>query len=188
MSNLEEYYQNYLLSSFGKIEMTKLAKLTGKSHDVFTKNLLLDDRLDNETKLWGKIKPLLRDYENEDNGCIAIDDSLLHKPHTKVNDTVCWHFDHVSGRSAKGIMMLNFHYTDDSGISIPLGYEIVTKTEERWSKKRKKLIKKSMFTKNEIMKDKLRILHFNNEVKYKYILMDKWFTTSDKSLNKLNTN
>ena len=179
MSNLEEYYQNYLLGSFGKIEMTKLAKLTGKSHDVFTKNLLLDDRLDNETKLWGKIKPLLRDYENEDNGCIAIDDSLLHKPHTKVNDTVCWHFDHVSGRSAKGIMMLNFHYTDDSGISIPLGYEIVTKTEERWSKKRKKLIKKSMFTKNEIMKDKLRILHFNNEVKYKYILMDKWFTTSD---------
>ena len=70
MSNLEEYYQNYLLGSFGKIEMTKLAKLTGKSHDVFTKNLLLDDRLDNETKLWGKIKPLLRDYENEDNGCL----------------------------------------------------------------------------------------------------------------------
>ena len=147
--------------------MTKLAKLTGKSHDVFTKNLLLDNRLDNETKLWGKIKPLLRDYENEDNGCIAIDDSLLHKPHTKVNDTVCWHFDHVSGRSAKGIMMLNFHYTDDSGISIPLGYEIITKTEEKWSKKRKKLIKKSMFTKNEIMKDKLRILHFKNGVKYK---------------------
>ena len=117
MSNLEEYYQNYLLSSFGKIEMTKLAKLTGKSHDVFTKNLLLDDRLDNETKLWGKIKPLLRDYENEDNGCIAIDDSLLHKPHTKVNDTVCWHFDHVSGRNAKGIMMLNFHYTDDKSLN-----------------------------------------------------------------------
>jgi hypothetical protein len=70
MNSLEEYYQNYLLSSFEKIEMTKLAKLTGKSHDVFTKNLLLDDHLDNETKLWGKIKPLLRDYENEDNGCI----------------------------------------------------------------------------------------------------------------------
>ena len=46
MSSLEEYYQNYLLGSFGKIEMTKLAKLTGKSHDVFTKNLLLDNRLD----------------------------------------------------------------------------------------------------------------------------------------------
>jgi len=178
MSSLEEYYQDFLLSSFGKIEMTKLAKLTGKSHDVFTKNLLLNDSLDDESKLWGKIKSFLRDYENEDNGCIIIDDSLLHKPHTKVNDTVCWHFDHVSGKSVKGIMMLNFQYTDNSGISIPLGYEIITKTENNWSEEHQKFIKKSMFTKNEIMQDKLKILHFCNEVKYKYILMDKWFTTS----------
>ncbi len=70
--------------------MTKLAKLTGESHDVFTKNLLLDDSFDDETKLWKTIKSFLRDYENEDNGCIIIDDSLLHKPHTKVNNTVCW--------------------------------------------------------------------------------------------------
>ncbi len=76
-------------------------------------------------------------------------------------------------------MMLNFHYTDNSGISISLGYEIITKTEDKWSEEYQKFIKKSMFTKNEIMKDKLPILYFNNEVKYKYILMDKWFTTSD---------
>ncbi len=87
--------QDYALSSFEKIEMTKLAKLTGESHDVFTKNLLLDDSFDDETKLWKTIKSFLRDYENEDNGCIIIDDSLLHKPHTKVNNTVCWHYDHV---------------------------------------------------------------------------------------------
>ena len=177
MSSLEEYYQNYTLSSFGKIEMTKLAILTGKSHDIFTKNLLLNDDLDDETKLWKKIKPFLRDYENEDNGCIIIDDSLLHKPHTKVNDVVCWHYDHVSQRMAKGIMMLNFHYTDDTDISIPLGYEIITKTEDVWSEQYQKYVKKSMFTKNEIMRDKLEILHFNNKVKYKYILFDKWFSS-----------
>ena len=124
-----------------------------------------------------KIKPFLRDYENEDNGCIIIDDSLLHKPHTKVNDVVCWHYDHVSQRMAKGIMMLNFHYTDDTDISIPLGYEIITKTEDVWSEQYQKYVKKSMFTKNEIMRDKLEILHFNNKVKYKYILFDKWFSS-----------
>ena len=164
MCNLEEYYQDFMLSSFGKIEMTKLSQLTGKSHDVFTKNLLLDDSLDDDTKLWQTIKPFLRNYENEKDGCIIIDDSLLHKPHTKVNDTVCWHFDHVSGKSVKGIMMLNFQYTDNSGISIPLGYEIITKTENKWTEEYQKNIKKSKFTKNEIMQDKLRILHFNNEL------------------------
>ncbi len=77
MSSLQEYYQDYALSSFGKMKMTKLAKLTGKSHDIFTKNLLLDESLDDETKLWEKIKPFLRNYENEDNGCIIINDTVV---------------------------------------------------------------------------------------------------------------
>ena len=162
MSDLGEYYQDFMLSSFGKIEMTKLSKITGKSHDVFTKNLLLNNTLDDDKKLWQTIKPFLRDYENENDGCLIIDDSLLHKPYSKTNDIVCWHYDHVSGKTVKGIMMLNFHYTDNSGISIPLGYEIITKTEDVWSEEYQKFIKKSMFTKNEIMQDKLQILHFNN--------------------------
>ena len=37
--------------------------------------------------------------------------------------------------------MLNFHYTDATGISIPLGYEIITKTEEKWSKEYQKYIR-----------------------------------------------
>ena len=104
---------------------------------------------------------------------------LMHKPWTKTNDIVCWHYDHVSQRMAKGILMLNFHYTDNRGISIPLGYEIITKTEDVWSEKHQKYVKKSLFTKNEIMRDKLHILHYNNEVKYKYILFDKWFASID---------
>jgi len=81
------------------------------------------------------VKAFLRNYENENSGCILVDDCLLHKPHTKVNnDVVCWHYDHVSQKMAKGILMLNFHYTDDSGISIPLGYEIITKTENKYNK------------------------------------------------------
>jgi hypothetical protein len=179
MSNLSSIYQDFLISSYGKIEATKFAKVLGKgfSHDRFTKQLLLDRDLDDDVKLWKTIKSFLRDYENEESGCIIIDDSLLHKPHTKVNDTVCWHFDHVSKKMQKGILMLNFHYTDDSEISIPLGYEVITKTEDVWSNQHQKFVKKSMFTKNEIMRDKLEILHFTNKVKYKYILFDKWFSS-----------
>ena len=176
MQKLQEIYINFTISSFEKIEMTKLSKLTGKSHDIFTKGLLLKDSLDDDEKLWKSIKPFLRDYENKDSGCIIIDDMLMHKPCTKVNDVVCWHYDHVSQKMAKGILMLNFHYTDTTGISIPLGYEIITKSENKWSDEYQKYIKKSLFTKNEIMQDKLEILH-NNEVKYKYILFDKCFSS-----------
>ena len=180
MSSLSSIYQDFLISSYGKIEVTKFSKVLGKgfSHDRFTKQLLLDGNLDDDTKLWKSIKSLLRYYENNNSGCILIDDSLLDKKYTKANnDVVCWHYDHVEHKMAKGILMLNFHYTDDTGISIPLGYEIITKTEEVWSDKYQKNMKKSKFTKNEIMRDKLNILHFNNKVKYKYILFDKWFTS-----------
>jgi len=177
MQKLQDIYINFTISSFEKIEMTKLSKLTGRSHDIFTKHLLLNDLIDDERRLWKSIKPLLRDYENEESGCIVIDDMLMHKPWTKANDIVCWHYDHVLQKMQKGILMLNFHYTDASGISIPLAYEIITKTEDVWSEKHQKYIKKSLFTKNEIMQDKLEILHNHNEVKYRYILFDKWFAS-----------
>ena len=178
MQKLQDIYIDFTISSFEKIEMTKLSKLTDKSHDTFTKHLLLNSSLDDDKRLWKSIKPFLRDYENEDSGCIIIDDMLMHKPWTKVNDIVCWHYDHVSQSMQKGILMLNFHYTDDTGISIPLGYEIITKTEDKWSDEYQKNVKKSLFSKNEIMQDKLYILHYNNEVKYKYILFDKWFAST----------
>ena len=35
---------------------------TGKSHDVFTKHLLLNSSLDDDKRLWKSIKPFLREY------------------------------------------------------------------------------------------------------------------------------
>ena len=116
MQQLQDMYINFTISSFEKIEMTKLSKLTGKSHDIFTKHLLLNDFFDDEKRLWKSIKPFLRDYENENSGCIVVDDMLMHKPWTKANDIVCWHYDHVSQKMQKGILMLNFHYTDATPI------------------------------------------------------------------------
>ena len=179
MESYAEIYINFVLSSFGKIEMTKLSTiLNGQySHDIFTKKLLLNDEIETDKALWNKVKPILREYENETDGCLIIDDSILAKPHTKVSDMVCWHYDHTISRSRKGILMLNFHYTDSSGISLPVGYEIVTKTEDFYDKKKKKWVKKSKLTKNEIMRDKLEILNYHNELKYRYILFDKWFAS-----------
>ena len=57
MEKLQDIYINFAFSSFGKIGMTKLLKLTGSSHDVFTKHLLLNSSLDDDKRLWGSIKP-----------------------------------------------------------------------------------------------------------------------------------
>ena len=181
MKALSEYYINFLISSFGKIEMTKLSQILGDNytHDIFTKKLLLNDEIETDKELWRQVKAILRNYENEKDGCLIIDDILLSKPYSKMNEVIYWHYDHTIHRNAKGVMMLNFHYTDASGISLPVGYEIVTKTEDVYDTKKKKTVKKSMFTKNEIMRDKLEILNFHNELKYRYVLFDKWFSSID---------
>ena len=131
MKNLIDIYVNFLISSFGKIEMTKLSEILDGlySHDV-------------DKELWLRVKAMIRKYENEKDGCILIDDSVLHKPYTKENDIVAWHYDHSSGKCVKGICMLNFHYTNAEGISIPLEYEIISKTEEYFDEKTGKTKKK----------------------------------------------
>jgi len=78
MQQLQDIYINFTLSLFEKIEMTKLSKLTDKSHDIFTKNLLLNSSLDDDKRLWESIKLFLRDYENEESGCIVVDDMFIH--------------------------------------------------------------------------------------------------------------
>jgi hypothetical protein len=70
MQKSQDTYINFLLISFSKIEMTKLSKPTSKSHDQFTKHLLLNDK-----KLWVSIKQFLKEYENCENGCIVVDGS-----------------------------------------------------------------------------------------------------------------
>ena len=50
MKPLSEIYVNFLLSSFGKIEMTKLSQISEENytHDIFTKKLLLNDEIETD--------------------------------------------------------------------------------------------------------------------------------------------
>ena len=61
MDKLVSQYQDFMISSFEHIEMTKLSKIVGCSHDKFTKGLLLNPNVESDEKLWAHIKPFLRD-------------------------------------------------------------------------------------------------------------------------------
>ena len=180
MNQLQEIYLNFAISSFEKIEMTKLEKILGKgySHDRFTK-MLLEKNVEHEKDLWKNAKDFLRNYENKEDGCLIVDDTILNKPYTKESDTVCYHFDHTVGRSVKGVSLLNFLYTDKSDISIPVAYEIITKSEKIKDVNSGKIRRKATLTKNEIFRTKLKIITNENQLKYKYILADKWFSSNE---------
>ena len=88
---------------------------------------------------------------------------------------MCWHFDHTVGKSVRGISMLNALYYSNE-VSIPVAFEIVSKPVQYSDIKTRKVKRESEVTKNELMRDMIKVA-INNNLKFSYILMDTWFSS-----------
>ena len=180
-----DLYSDYLIASFDKTTATGLSKMldAALSHDQISR--FLGQGLFTQKDYWKCIKPLVRKVEDEQ-GVIKIDDTLEEKPHSTENDIICWHWDHSKkpkARHVKGINILNFLYQSPLGteqtISIPVAFELVKKTEPYFEKRIGKVKKRSPTTKNTMVRERLRILHHYNKVKFRYVLWDSWFSSND---------
>ncbi len=178
---LLDLYTDYLVSSFSQTTATGLSALVNNaySHDKITR--FLSSSSYSQKDYWHFIKPVLRQIEKED-GILIVDDTIEEKPYTDENDIVCWHYDHTKGRSIKGMNIINFLYyaSLDNGqdFSLPLSFEVVVKDKEYIDKKGKPK-RKSKITKNEIVRNRLKILTFQNEVTFKYVVFDTWFSSKE---------
>lgn len=97
---LLELYSDYLLASFGKTSATTLSQLVDGqvSHDQLTGFLQQSEPISPE--VWKLAKPVVREIEQDD-GTLAIDDTISLKPHSKENGAVEWFYDHKVGRTVK---------------------------------------------------------------------------------------
>ena len=71
------------------------------------------------------MKRTVRSVERDD-GVLIFDDTIQEKAWTDESELMCWHFDHCSGRTVKGINLLNALY-HCNGRSIPVAFELVKK-------------------------------------------------------------
>lgn len=171
-----ELYSDFLIASTGLTTATALSAMTdyAVSHDKVTR-FLSKERLGHE-EYWKLIKPLIRQIESEE-GVLCIDDTIEHKPYTDGNEIVCWHFDHVSGKSVKGINLLTLFY-DGLEIALPLRYELVVKDEIYTDERDGKQKRRSKKTKNELFCEMLHVIAFTNRVQYGSVVGDSWFASS----------
>lgn len=179
---LLDLYSDYLITSFSLATATGLSSLVegSYSHDQITR-FLGKERYDQKT-YWKTIKPTVRQIERAD-GVVLIDDTIEEKPHTDENDIVCYHYDHSQDRVVKGINIVNFVYhtalDDKQTISLPVAFEIVAKTEVVLDQKTGKYKRKSLVSKNELVRERLKILVQHNRLKFKYVLWDSWYSAKD---------
>ena len=169
-----DLYTDYQLSSFGQTTATGLsAMMEGSiSHDAVTRFLTNSEYTSKH--LWQQVKPTIRDIENED-GVLIFDDTIQAKPHTKENETNCWHYDHTTNTTVKGINLLNCLYHCE-GVSLPIAFHIVTKPICYSDISTRKTKRKATITKNQLLRDMVDTA-CHNEVKFRYVLMDSWFTS-----------
>ena len=171
-----DLYTDFLLSQFGYATATGLsALLDGEiSHDKVTR--FLSERPYTGKDLWLQIKPVIRKIEGDD-GCLIFDDTIQEKAWTDENDLICWHFDHCSGRTVKGINLLNalYHHGD---ASIPVDFRLVQKPIQFSDVKTRRVKRASEVTKNELMREMIGTC-VANQLKFRYVLMDSWFAAKD---------
>jgi hypothetical protein len=181
-AKLVDLYTDYLLTSFSLVTATGLSAMTQQqySHDQITR-FLAKEAYD-QKQYWQFIKPLVRQIEQDD-GLIVVDDTIEEKPYTDENDIVCWHDDHTKSQNVKGINIVNFLYHRDESqgpeVSLPLAYEVVSKPDVVVDSKTKKTKRKSRITKNTLVRERLKILSVQNQVRFTYVVFDSWFSSKE---------
>jgi len=179
---LLDIYSDYLLSSFSLVTATGLSTLlnSGYSHDKISR--FLAQRKFTQKDFWKAVKKIIRAVES-DEATLCIDDTIEEKPHSAENEIICWYWDHSKKRNIKGINIVNFLYNaglpDGERVTIPAAYEIVHKTEQYIDAKTGKTKRRSPISKNEMVRERLRILVQHNRLKFKYVIWDTWFSSKE---------
>jgi hypothetical protein len=173
---IADLYSDYLLASFGATTATGLSELLqGEvSHDQVTRYLAGTKKTASD--LWRTVKSFVRDVQAE-SGVLILDDSIEEKPYTDENDIVCWHYDHSKDRLLKGINFLTALYSSQ-GLSVPVGFHLVAKTETSLDPKTQKEKRRSAVSKNtvgqELIKQAVR-----NRIPFRFVLFDVWFASAE---------
>jgi hypothetical protein len=173
---IADLYSDYLLASFGATTATGLSQLLeGEvSHDQVTRYLAGTKKT--ATDLWRTVKPLVREVQSEA-GVLIIDDSIEEKPYTDENDIVCWHYDHSKDRMLKGINFLTTLYRSH-GVSLPVGFHLVAKTEKYVDLKTQKEKRRSPVSKNAVCQELIKQA-VTNRLPFRFVLFDVWFASAE---------
>ena len=93
---------------------------------------------------------------------------------------MCWHYDHSKGRAVQGFNLLNCLYHVDD-ISIPVAFELITKPIVYCDLKTRKVKRRSLETKNELMRKMVKVC-VQNQLKFRYVLFDIWFSAKENMI------
>lgn len=171
--SLRVKYESFLISHHKKALTTEMSLLyDGLSHDKITRFLMCNDMGNRELRMITK-----NTTKKQTDGVLIIDDMLVEKPYMKENEVVNWYWDHGKKRYMKGINVISCVYQSNTDFIIPQSAHVIRKISEEWNKKKKKMVKKSLISKNEYAIEMIKKA-IHNEVNFTYVLADSWYCSA----------
>ncbi|MCB0515370.1 MAG: transposase [Chitinophagales bacterium] len=180
MNHILDLYSDYLLASFSQTSATGLSNLLNGeiSHDQVTRFLWQNKQTSKD--LWRRVKPFVKQMSSA-KGVLILDDSIEEKPYTDENEIIAWHYDHSKARNVKGINFVSCLYQnsfENQSLALPIGFELVAKTEKYVDKETQKEKRRSPTTKNEMARTMIAQA-VRNQVQFGYVLFDVWFSSAE---------
>jgi hypothetical protein len=176
VSPIFDLYSDYLIVNQGQSSCTGLSALLDYelSHDKITRSLNFSDYGSKE--LWTVVKPFVRQISSQE-GVICFDDTIEEKCYMDESSLICWHYDHCSKRNVKGINQITGLYYSQ-GVSLPICFKLIHKTEFVTDKKTKKLKRVSKVSKQQHFRQLIQ-QSVDNQLVFKYILADSWYSSAE---------
>lgn len=176
VSPVFDLYSDYLLVNQGQSTATGLsALLEGKlSHDAITRSL--HQQPYGSAQLWQVVKPFVEQIADP-NAVLTLDDTVEPKPYMDQNPLIRYHYDHCQQVALKGINQLTALYTGQT-ISLPVAYQLIEKDQLRVDPKTGKTKWINRIGKQQYFRQLIGQCLRNNLV-FKYILADSWFSSAD---------
>ncbi len=171
-----DLYSDYLLVNQGQTTATGLSALVeGKlSHDAITRSL--HQQTYGSAQLWQVVRPFIEQIADP-NAVLTLDDTVEPKSYMDQNPLIRFHYDHCQQKALKGINQLTALYTAQVH-SLPIAYELIEKDQSVLNKKTGKTKWFSSVSKQERFRRLIRQILANN-LAFKYILADLWFSSAE---------
>lgn len=178
MDNFVDLYTDYLISSSSYTTATGMASLLSIKHDKITRALstgVYDSKF-----LWKQAKPYIEELtQSKETIILSFDDSIQEKQYTDQSELNTWHYDHVFGRSVKGVNFLTA-LIEVGGMRLPCGVEFIKKDIWVTDKKTGKRKRKSSKTKNVLFREMLQ--ECSSKIHFDYVLADSWFSSVENMI------
>lgn len=173
---LLDLYSDYLICSFGQATASGLSQVMegSVSHDQVTRSLNGNRRTGAD--LWRMVKPLIRKMQSPE-GVMIVDDTVAEKPYSDENEIVCWHYDHTSGKTVKGIgLMTGLYYSNE--MALPVEFQLIDKTQAYVDPQTGKTKRRAELSKNDRYRQILKQAALN-QIPFRYVLNDVWFASAE---------